>query len=296
MSEESPEERVARLERELAAAKVDKLEHELADAKHAAGMPASGSPHRAGDAAAARAQLREMLADTAAPMRDMLDQLDRTRERAPIDTTLAATPRRVPTAFLLAELLPFSWWAAFTLMMVGVSPIALWIFRPKLMPIAGVATLLLLLALHIRKAAVRLSLLAWGKVATLEHAEEASRGTYYSGTTYNNMRIPIAHGWKVTREFYSGPKIVTRVRYHLDGKGGVLVLGGRGYSDGVILADSRDPRRALCVTAFPYDLDRDGNGNWLGTLRTGVVAGMVASVILYGGWIAATVWAFHRFW
>lgn len=36
---------------------------------------------------------------------------------------------------------------------------------------------------------------------------------------------------------------------------------GREYIDGVILADQREPRRALCVTSFPYDLDRDGTGH-----------------------------------
>jgi hypothetical protein len=43
---------------------------------------------------------------------------------------LPPPPRRVPAAFRLAELLPFRWWHVWTLIMVAITPIALWIRLP----------------------------------------------------------------------------------------------------------------------------------------------------------------------
>jgi hypothetical protein len=53
------------------------------------------------------------------------------------------------------------------------------------------------------------------------------------------------------------------------------VVRGREYTDGVVLADPHKPSRALCVTTFAYDLDRDESGNWVGRLRPRLVVGMV---------------------
>jgi hypothetical protein len=72
----------------------------------------------------------------------------------------------------------------------------------------------------------------------------------------------------------SGPSTRTRLTYALDGYRGELDLTGGEYIDGVVLADGRQPSRALCVTAFPYDLDRDESGNWVGKLRTTLKLGM----------------------
>jgi len=217
-------------------------------------------------------------------------------QRPPVETNLAPAPRRIPTSFLLAEMLPWSWWAAFVLLMMGTAPIAVWMMVPKVAPIAGLAAFAVLAVLHFRNTRKRFALLRSGVVAKVMHSDETSRGTYYSGTTYNNMKIPYAHGWKVTRDFYSGPKVVARVRYNVDGAEGELKLGGRGYSDGVILAHPGDVKLALCVTSFPYDLDRDASGNWVGTLRTGLVVGMCASVVFYGAWLAVVATMAHRYW
>lgn len=208
----------------------------------------------------------------------------------PLDTRLADAPRRVPLSFLLAELLPFRWWYLFALFMVAIPPIIVWIMYPRLLAPAAVLALVLVYGLQFRTARKRLALLRWGRVAQVVESEISSRATYYGGTTYSNVWLPQAHGWTVTRQLWSGPSTTTVVRYALDGYQGELKVRGRSYDDGVILADARHPDRALCVSSFPYDLDRDESGNWVGRLRARLVVGMVFWLLIVVGWLGAAVW------
>lgn len=209
----------------------------------------------------------------------------------PVDTRLADAPRRVPLSFLLAELLPFRWWYLFALFMVAIPPIIVWIMYPRLLAPSAVLALVLVYGLQFRTARKRLALLRWGRVAQVIESEISSRATYYGGTTYSNVWLPQAHGWTVTRQLWSGPSTTTVVRYALDGYQGELKVRGRSYDDGVILADARHPDRALCVSSFPYDLDRDQSGNWVGRLRAHLVVGMVFwLLIVVVGWLGAAVW------
>jgi hypothetical protein len=73
----------------------------------------------------------------------------------------------------------------------------------------------------------------------------------------------------------------------LDGYQGDLVVGGREYIDGVILADQRNPSRALCVTSFLCDLNRDDAGDWAGRLRPRLQIGMACWLVIMVAWIAA---------
>ena len=109
-------------------------------------------------------------------------------------------------------------------------------------------------------------------------------GTYDSGMTYNNRRVPVAHGWDVDRGFYNGPGTKEKIHYSLNGVAGVLVLRGRGYEDGVILASSRQPGVAMCVSSFPYDLDRDVLGNWTGVVSPKVSVGAFFMAAILIGW------------
>jgi hypothetical protein len=97
--------------------------------------------------------------------------------------------------------------------------------------------------------------------------------------------LPIAHGWQVKRPLYSGPNVKTRVRYSLNGFQGELTVSGREYIDGVVLADSRNPSRALCVTSFAYDLNRDESGNWIGRIRPRLLLGMAVWVVVVIVWL-----------
>jgi hypothetical protein len=211
---------------------------------------------------------------------------------------LADPPRRVPLSFRLASLWSWSWWEAFAILMVIVAPIAVWGFFPWTIPAALILGLLAIAVVRGRKYVRRMGLLKWGKVATVTNIDEISRGTYYSGTTYNNMLVRQANGWDVTKQMYSGPASTTKVEYSLDGAAGEVTLRGLPYTNGVILADSRKPGRALCVSSFSFPVRPNANGDyegggispwsWLGILFTflvhaTLVAGAAAAV--YGIWL-----------
>jgi Protein of unknown function (DUF3060) len=198
---------------------------------------------------------------------------------------LVPPPRRVPVTFLLAEALPFRWWYVWALFMVAVVPIAVWYGYPTAFAAAAVLTLVAIYAAQLSSSRKRIALLRWGVVATVVDSEVVSEATYYSGTTWSNSFLPVAHGWSVTRQRWTGPGTKTRVRYEVDGYRGDLVLKGREYTDGVILADQRRPSRALCVTAFAYDLDRDESGSWTGALRTRLKVGMVVWLLIAAAWL-----------
>jgi hypothetical protein len=199
--------------------------------------------------------------------------------------SVAPPPREVPMAFRLAELLPFRWWYVWTLFMVGVAPIAVWMQLPMTFAAVAVLTLAGIYFAQLCGARVRIGLLRWGRVATVTDIDTRSRATNYNRTTWYNVYLPVAHGWTVTRQRWSGPITKTRVRYTLDGHQGDLVVRGREYVDGVILTDGRNPARARCVTAFAYDLNRDEMGNWIGRLRPRLRVGMACWLVIVVGWL-----------
>lgn len=196
-----------------------------------------------------------------------------------LDARLAPPPRRIPFAFRFAEALPFRWRYVWTLFAVAIAPIALWIQQPPAFAVAAVLTLAGVYAVHSQGARVRIGLLKWGRVATVNDTEIVSRATRF------NARLPIAQGWTVTRQRWSGPNTKTVVHYSLDGYAGELVVRGREYVDGVILADQRAPARARCVTSFAYDLDRDDAGDWVGGLRPRLRAAMACWLVIVIGWL-----------
>ncbi|WP_232327125.1 DUF3060 domain-containing protein [Mycobacterium sherrisii] len=196
-----------------------------------------------------------------------------------VDPGLAPPPRPIPVAFRLAEALPFRWRYVWTLFVVAIAPIALWLQLPGAFAGAAVATLLAIYAIHLYRARIRLRLLKWGRVATVTGTEKLSRAQHF------NTRLPMAREWTVTRLRWSGPNTQTKVLFTLDGHRGELVMRGREYVDGVILADQRDLARARCVTAFAYDLDRDETGNWVGTLRPGLWVAMACWLVIVVGWL-----------
>jgi hypothetical protein len=189
-------------------------------------------------------------------------------------------------------LYPFRFWTLFALFMVSVTPMALWIFVPISGAIAGGLTFLVLTFLTLRRRQLRHVLMKWGEVATVSDSQLLSAGTYYSGTTYQNVRLAQAHGWKVTRQWYSGPGYKTKVQYQVGSGTGSLVLRGLPYEGGVILADPRHPERALCVSSFPYDIEPDYTGNWPGTLSNRVLASSAVMTLIVLGWTAGMILLF----
>jgi len=199
---------------------------------------------------------------------------------------LSAAPRKVPGSFRLAELLPFQWSYLWILFFVGLAPAVIWFAHPVLFAIAAVITLAAIYASRFRATRTRLALLRWGRVATVTGSQLVATLRSYSGRTWFNGYAPVAQGWTVTRDPASLPRVQTRVDYTLDGYRGELMLTGREYSGGVVLADQRNPASALCVSDFPYDLARDGSGDWVGTLRPWLRVGMAAWLVVVLGWLA----------
>ena len=127
---------------------------------------------------------------------------------------------------MLAELLPFRWWYIFVLFLVAVAPISLWVSVPAAVAPAAVVALVAVYAIQLRNARTRLALLKWGQVATVTGSEIVSRASYYSGTTWYNVYLPVAHGWTVRRDRWSGPNTKTRISYTVDNYRGEITLNG----------------------------------------------------------------------
>jgi hypothetical protein len=210
---------------------------------------------------------------------------------------LADPPRRVPFGFRIVAFESWSWWEAFSVMMVVVAPIAVWGFFPQTVPAALILGALAIVVVRGRKYLKRIALLKWGKVATVTNSDELSRGTYYSGTTYQNMLVRQANGWDVTKRFYSGPASKTKVEYTLDGTNGSITLRGLPYHNGVVLADSRKPTRALCVSSFTFPVKPDVNGEWQrGGVSPWSWLGVVFTLCIHASIVAAAVVAVQGLW
>ncbi len=291
LSPVSDDEEALRLRRELADAKVEQLQARLAelqgttaDAVASSPVASTPSPSPATSTASPEAQeaLRQLLGRVG-----FAGYLPGSASPPPgPDLPLSMPPRRVPASYRLF-LLPWSWWTVFTLVMVATAPIAIWLFWPVAGVAVAIVAFLAVMGLAIRRYARLIGLLRWGQQATSVEAVPVDIGTYYSGTTYQNMRLPIARGWHVARQFYSGPGTKTRVRYQLGGSAGEVTLRGREYIDGVILVNSRKPEVAACVTSIPFDLsERTPSGDWSGRVRASTAFGAVAMFVVVVGWTA----------
>lgn len=206
---------------------------------------------------------------------------------------LAAPPRPVPAAYRLATF-DWSWTEAFLLFLAGVAPIALWILQPWSRLPALVLVSALVVAFRVRRYVRRTALLRWGAVATVTGVDVVSVGTYYSGVTYGNSRLRQADGWVATTRWYTGPGTTTDVHYTLDGTAGTLRLRGLPYVGGVVLADTRRPRRALCVSQFPYEMVPGPDGQWPGTVEVRVLVGVAFALVLELTLLALLVLALVR--
>lgn len=202
---------------------------------------------------------------------------------ARLKSQLAAAPRHVPFVYRLV-LLNFNLWFCFAVFFLFI-PFPAFI---KHVPVAGLAVGLAFfsgfLGWKLRQAHIRHVLLRWGAQADVTGSNLLSQGTYYSGAVVQNTRMSQAHGWTVTRKFYSGPISRTRIDYRLNGTSASMVLRGLTYEGGVVLADTRKPSRALCVSSFPYDIEPDSTGNWPGKVKLTTLIGTFAMAIYLGAW------------
>ena len=192
---------------------------------------------------------------------------------------LAEPPRHVPFSYKLAtfDLSLYEW---FILVIGCTAPIAVWIFAPMVVPGALIAAVLVVAVFRGRRYVLRIGILKWGKVATVTNNDTLSKGTYYSGMTYNNMRKRQARGWDAETIWYSGPGYKNQVDYTVDGVPGKHVFRGLQYTQGVILADPRKKDRALCVSQFPYSVKPGPDGQLTGELSAWLWGGIIATLVI----------------
>ena len=192
---------------------------------------------------------------------------------------LAEPPRQVPMSYRLATF-NLSFYELFILVIGGVAPIAVWAFFPVVIPGALIAAVLVIAWFRGSRYVKRIGMLKWGKVATVTNNDTLSKGTYYSGVTYNNMRKRTATGWDAKTIWYSGPAYKNKADYMLDGATGSLEWRGLQYQQGVILADSRKPSRAMEVSMFPYSVKPGPDGQLTGELSVWQWGGIITTLVV----------------
>ncbi len=203
----------------------------------------------------------------------------------------------MPFSFKISSLFALNVWELFTILMVLVSPIAVWILVPWTVPVLFVVLVVVVVALRARRYVRRVGVLRWGKVARVTNADEISRGTYFSGTTYQNIRLRQATGWDTTTRWYSGPGSKSTINYSVDDSDGTLTLRGLPYANGVILADPRKPNRAYCVSSFPFSVKPDANGEYVDHgLSPWAWLGIGLTVTVYAALIAGAWYAVDGLW
>ena len=258
--------KVAELERKLAeaAAEVARVQAELQQALHAGdppppvGAPTTTIPPYAAQGTSpyvSNPEPREMAAPLADP------------------------PRHVPMTYRFATF-NLSVYELFILAIGFIAPIAVWAFFPVVIPAALIAAVLVIGWFRGRRYVGRMGILKWGKVATVTNNDTLDKGTYYSGVTYNNMRKRTATGWNAKTIWYSGPAYKNKVDYILDGATGSLEWRGLRYQQGVILADSRKPSRAMEVSMFPYSVKPGPDGQLTGELPAWLWGGIISTLVV----------------
>jgi hypothetical protein len=192
---------------------------------------------------------------------------------------LADPPRPVPFAYKLATF-DLSVYELFILVIGFIGPIVVWAYQPVVIPGVLIAVVLGMAYFRGRRYVRRIGMLRWGKVATVTDNDTLDKGTYYSGVTYNNMRKRTASGWDAKTIWYSGPAYKNKVDYSLDGATGSLEWRGLQYAQGVVLADSRKPDRAMELSMFPYSVKPGQDGQLTGELSAWLWGGIIATLVV----------------
>ncbi len=196
---------------------------------------------------------------------------------------LAEPPRAVPLAYRVAAL-GLNLWEAFVLVLFVLAPMAAWIMQPHLRTVAFLVAAVLVVGTRVRRYVRRVGVLRWGKVATVTTAEP-----HVSNTSHTNVPLRHARGWDVTTQLHTGSSITTRISYMVDGQAGSIRTRGLPYVDGVVLADSRKPSRAMVVSQFPHSVRPGLDGQFVGRLAPGRWAWLLGSLALQAGVLAVAV-------
>jgi hypothetical protein len=209
--------------------------------------------------------------------------------------SLAEPPRHVPMSYRIATF-NLSVYELFILVIGAVAPVAVWAFVPMAIPGALIVAVLVIAWFRGRRYVRRIGMLKWGKVATVTNNDVLSKGTYYSGLTYNNMRKRTATGWDAKTIWYSGPAYKNKADYTLDGATGSLEWRGLRYQQGIILADSRKPSRAMEVSMFPYSVKPGPDGQLTGGLSAWLWGGIISTLVIEATVVYLAAYAVLELW
>src|SRR6185503_9589479 len=80
--------------------------------------------------------------------------------------------------------------------------------------------------------------------------------------------------------WYSGPAYKNKVDYTLDGATGSLAGRWLQYQQGVILADSRQPSRAMVRSLFPHSVTPGPDGKLTGELSAWLWGGIISTLVV----------------
>lgn len=185
------------------------------------------------------------------------------RGESPSEVRLEPGPRHVPLPLLLGvgALGPIG---VFVLLMVAISPMALWILFPWTIPLAAGLGALAIGARCWLRCRSRGHVLRWGEVARVTGVERSG-----SATTYTNVPMRRGRGWDVRWRSYTGPGAVSTVSFAVGAAEGVLRLRGAPYDGAIVLADPRNPRRALCLSQVAVGVRPDEAGRLPRSLTLG---------------------------
>ncbi|WP_205473361.1 hypothetical protein [Nocardioides sp. SYSU D00038] len=206
------------------------------------------------------------------------------------DLPLAAPPRRVPAVMHLGL---FAWrgWELFTVVMVVVAPLALWIFLPAGLPVMLGLVLAVVVGYRWRLHRQRMRVLRWGKVATVTDVT-----TSPTSTSYTNVPMRQARGWRTTSRAYTGQGVRSEVAFEVEEAPGRLVLKGLPYAGGVVLADPRRTADALCISSVPFSVAPGPDGElavhvslWQG-IGAGLTLGLYAALAGIAVIVAGHTW------
>lgn len=270
MTDPNPE-RIEDLEKQVKemSGELDAVRQELAEAREARTEP---EPGPAEQPVAGSQWLPD---DTPAPPYGPgVDNGDTTYDVGDV-ARLGPAPRHVPAVFRLS-VLGWRGWEMFTVLMVLVTPMAVWIFVPALFPVAVLGCLLVVGWFRVRRWRRWMRVLRWGQVATVTGAE-----THATSTSYSNVVMRTARGWRATSRAYSGSGYRSTVSWSLDETAGSLVVRGLPYDGGVVIATTREPVESLCVSELPFSVQPDSSGRLAGSFSTWQAIGVGLTVLAY---------------
>lgn len=194
---------------------------------------------------------------------------------------LGPAPRRVPLTYLLAQTFALSPMVlVFGIIAVVVAGGVVAAFFGTPLAVTALATLVLALLLALALDKIRF--LARCKLAVGVTVASTASGS----SSYTNWPLPVARGWEVRHESYSGHSVETTVEFLTDaGDTRSVVIKGRPYEDGVVLYDPGS-FKAYCVSQLRCAPRPDATGRWRAGLSLGVwIRLLIAGTLTVGAMV-----------